>query len=212
MQYLQSLLMSASAVLICLSFHEAAHAFAAFTLGDSTAKNRGRMTLNPISHIDPIGFFALLFFHFGWAKPVPIDYRNLKKPKLYSAIIALAGPISNFILATILYTIAYGMIIYNYTDITYALAQFLSTTAMISIGLGVFNLIPIPPLDGSHILMPMLPRKQQLFMVQNAQFIQFGLIIGLYFGILDLPLYFLRSVATNGIFVIVNAIFSVLPV
>ncbi|MFI3227223.1 MAG: site-2 protease family protein [Clostridia bacterium] len=211
MQYLQTMLMSAAAVLICLSFHEAAHAFAAYVLGDTTAKDRGRMTLNPVSHIDPIGFMALLFFHFGWAKPVPINYRNLKKPKLYSAIIALAGPVSNFLLAIVLYTVAYGMIMFNYNELTYALAQFLNTTAIISVGLGVFNLIPIPPLDGSHILIPLLPRKQQLFMIQNAQFIQFALIIGLCFNILNLPLYFLRNIATSGIFVIVNAILSLLP-
>lgn len=205
---MQSMLMSAAAVLICLSFHEASHAFAAFILGDSTAKNNGRMTLNPLSHIDPIGFLALLFFHFGWAKPVPINYRNLKKPKRDSAIIALAGPISNFFLATIFYTIAYGIITVNYNDLTYAIAQFLSLTAMISVGLGVFNLIPIPPLDGSHILMPILPRKQQLFMRDKAQFIQFGLIIGLYLGVLTYPLSYLRVIATNGILVIVNAILT----
>lgn len=202
---MQSIILSAISVLICLSVHEASHALAAYLCGDSTAKNQGRLTLNPIYHIDPIGFIALVVFHFGWAKPVPINYANLKKPKLYSAIISLAGPVSNFVLAIVLYTVAVLLTLVD-SMIAQAVLQFLVTTATISVGLGIFNLIPIPPLDGSHILMPLLSKKTQFNIMKNIQFIQFGMMLMLYFGILNVPLYYLRQHAMNIIFKIVDSI------
>lgn len=209
MQFLMSTIVTVGAVLICMSVHEASHALVAYLLGDKTAKNQGRLTLNPISHIDPFGFFLLVFLKFGWAKPVPVNHRNLKNPKRDSMIIALAGPVSNFILATILYFVGYALILIVYNDFTMTIAQFLITTASLSVGLGIFNLIPVPPLDGSHILMPILPRKYQIFMINNIQFIQFFMMIGLYFGILSKPIYYLRGIAIEGILTFVDKLLSI---
>ncbi|MFI3115152.1 MAG: site-2 protease family protein [Clostridia bacterium] len=211
MQYLQSLLMTITAVFICLSFHEASHAFMAYKLGDNTAKNQGRLTLNPMAHVDFLGLLALIFFHFGWAKPVPVNYRNLKNPKRDSILIALAGPVSNFLLAFMLYFLGYSILCVAFNDFTVAMFQFLAFTASISIGLGIFNFIPIPPLDGSHIIVPFLPPKQRLFLINNAQFIQFGLVLGLYFGFLTMPIYILRNYISQGmISVIENILFAFL--
>lgn len=199
MQYLQSMMMVTLSVLICLSVHEASHGFMAYALGDNTAKNQGRLTLNPIAHIDFLGLLAMIFFRFGWAKPVPVDYRNFKNPKRDSMLVALAGPMSNFVLATVLYMVGYALIMLMYSEITYAVFSFLSLTATISVGLGVFNLIPIPPLDGSHILMPLLPLKQKMFFIKNAQFIQFALVLSLWTGMLSKPLTVLRNIVLGWI-------------
>ena len=142
------------AFLIVLSVHECAHAATAFLLGDSTAKNQGRLTLNPLAHIDPMGLLFLLIFRIGWAKPVQFDQRNFKHPKLYSVFTALAGPFSNFILAFLLFTFLnhFPAALFS-VGVTATLVQFLEITGYISVMLGAFNILPIPPLDGSHILM-----------------------------------------------------------
>ena len=199
------LVTSILSVLVCITIHEAAHAYMAYKLGVDTASVNGRMTLNPFSHIDPIGFIALVFFHFGWAKPVPVNYRKLKNPKRDGALIALAGPVSNFLLALILYVFSTIALSLN-NQLGYAIMQFFNMTAMMSVGLGVFNLIPIPPLDGSHILMPLLPQKSRVFMVKNEQIIQFTMILCLYFGVFNRPLYFLREKVTEFLFIFVDLI------
>lgn len=158
------LLISVLALLPALTFHEWAHGFAAYKLGDSTAKADGRLSLNPLHHLEPFGTLMLLLVGFGWAKPVPVVTRNFKKPRRDFAICSLAGPIANFVLAffsaflcalceficlkldivgitrTIIISALYYSIIYN-------------------IGLGLFNLIPIPPLDGSNVLICLLPNR-----------------------------------------------------
>jgi len=148
------------AVLIALTIHEFFHGYAAFCLGDNTAKWQGRLTLNPIKHLDPIGTLLLLFARFGWAKPVPVNPYNLRNPKRDMAIIALAGPVSNFV------TAFFAMFIFMFLMATgwlgtgtvamYTLMFFFNLFA-INIGLGIFNLIPIPPLDGSKIFAMFLP-------------------------------------------------------
>jgi Zn-dependent protease len=142
------------AFLISLSFHEFAHAFTAYLCGDDTAKREGRMTLNPIAHIDFFGLLSLLLFRIGWAKPVPFEKKNFKYPRIYSILTALAGPFSNFLLALILfYTIAYFPVkLFSNPAITITFLQILEATAYINIMLGVFNLLPIPPLDGSLVI------------------------------------------------------------
>lgn len=198
---------SAVAVLVCITFHEVAHGYAAYFLGDNTAKNQGRLTLNPLEHIDLMGFLALLFFRFGWAKPVPINYNNLKKPKRDGAIIALAGPLANFVLAAILF-IAMQLFYRLNSEISMSVADFCAITAQISIGLGVFNLIPVPPLDGSHVIIPFLPIKWQFNILRNQQFIQFGLIMALYLNLLNFPLFWLRFHATDIIIKIIEPILN----
>ena len=155
--FLQNLMLSAVPALLCITLHELSHGAAAFLLGDPTAKNAGRLTLNPIRHLDLVGFLMLVVAHVGWAKPVPVDMRNFKNPRRDMAITALAGPLSNFVIAALfMLLLGFCLPLYEKSYGTYLLL-FLQTTARISLGLGVFNLLPIPPLDGSKILFALLP-------------------------------------------------------
>ena len=140
-------LFSGIAVIICLVLHELGHGFVSYLLGDETPKKEGRLTLNPLAHLDLMGTIMLLFFHFGWAKPVSIRSDNYKHQKLGVVLTALAGPLVNFLIALI------GLFLLNISMIegTY-LSLLLSYIVTISVSLGVFNLIPIPPLDGSKVL------------------------------------------------------------
>lgn len=159
---IKTVILSLLAIIICITVHEISHGFAAWKLGDVTAKSDGRLSLNPLRHIDPVGIVALLLFGFGWAKPVMIDPRNLKNPKVDMALISLAGPVSNILLAfvTILiyvplayYTLGHGVAV---GVMTYVLT-FLSLLFSYNISFGIFNLIPVPPLDGSKIFGALLP-------------------------------------------------------
>ena len=146
--------------LICITIHELAHGYTAYKLGDNTAKNMGRLTLNPIKHIDPIGLLMMLVMRFGWAKPVPVDSRNFKHPKWYMAITALAGPLSNIILAAFIMML-FGMTFVSLTGFEAGLtiANIIFNTIYISIALAVFNMLPLPPLDGSKVLFSLLPEN-----------------------------------------------------
>lgn len=139
------------ALLIALTIHEFAHAWMADRLGDPTAALQGRLSLNPLRHLDPIGTLMLLVFHFGWGKPVQFDPFNLRHPKRDAALISLAGPASNLILATIL------SLIMKLTNIP-LLTLFFIPVIIININLAIFNLLPVPPLDGAKILYGILPR------------------------------------------------------
>ena len=147
------------AVLLCLTVHETCHGLAAYVLGDPTAKSRHRLSLNPLRHIDWLGLAMMFFVGFGWAKAVPVDPRYFKKPKEGMALTALAGPVSNFLLAVI--ALSGSKVIYLYASYSVwmeLLFNFLLyTVAPLSIGLGLFNLLPIPPLDGSKVLGAVLP-------------------------------------------------------
>ena len=145
-------------VFLCLTIHETCHGLAAYALGDPTAKSMHRLSLNPLRHIDWIGLCMMFFCGFGWAKPVPVDPRYFRKPKQGMALTALAGPVSNLLLALLL--LLCSRLIYDfapYSDLWNLVFGFLLDTAVLSIGLGVFNLVPIPPLDGSKVLAAFLP-------------------------------------------------------
>jgi len=160
--FLTVALLRAVPALICITIHELAHGYTAYKLGDSTAKDMGRLTLNPIKHIDPIGLLMMLMVGFGWAKPVPVDMRNFKYPKWYMAISAFAGPLSNMILAVIVMFIAGFVAIplgSNANDITMTIFTLLRITVFLNIALAVFNMLPFPPLDGSKVLFSLLPEK-----------------------------------------------------
>lgn len=157
------LLLQAVPALLCIMVHEISHGLAAYALGDRTAKDQGRLSLNPLRHIDWIGLVMLLLFHFGWAKPVQVDLRRFRHPKRDMAITALAGPASNFLLA-ILFLFIYGLL-YAVCAGSYLgswVLALLNSTVFLSIALGLFNLIPFPPLDGSKILFSFLPDKAYL--------------------------------------------------
>ena len=151
------ILLSVIPALICITLHECAHGYAAYMLGDDTAKRAGRLTLNPIKHIDIIGLIMLAVFHFGWAKPVPVNMRSFKDPKQGMALCALAGPVSNFLLAVLALFGVRLMSGVTATSFTVWLFNFLILLAILNLGLGLFNLIPIPPLDGSKVLFSVLP-------------------------------------------------------
>ena len=145
------------ALVFSLSFHEFAHAWMAYRLGDRTAAQMGRLTLNPISHLDPVGSIALLLMGFGWAKPVPVDSRYLKNPKEDMVKVAAAGPISNIILAIVAALVL--RLLFSTDFLTNSIKTFFIIFMQINITLAVFNLLPVSPLDGSQILSPFLEKK-----------------------------------------------------
>ena len=161
-----------AASLLCITFHETCHGLAAYALGDPTAKRAHRLSLNPLRHIDWLGLIMMVVAGFGWAKPVPVDPRYFKKPKQGMAITALAGPVSNFLLALVLLLIARG--VYLRALVTGQLSEtwfsFLLNTASLSVGLGLFNLVPIPPLDGSKVLAVLLPDRAYSWLMRYERF------------------------------------------
>ena len=167
------------AFLMSITFHEFSHALTAYALGDDTAKKAGRLTLNPLSHIDPLGLLMIVLIRIGWAKPVPFDARNFKYPRLYSILVGLAGPASNFILALVCIfllkipwdaTISYQAFV----------LEFLKASIWINVMLGVFNLLPIPPLDGSHFLEAIIPEQYKMTYYRLLPFSFILLIVLLY--------------------------------
>ena len=155
---LRDMVLRLVSVFLCLTIHETCHGLAAYALGDPTAKAQHRLSLNPLHHIDWFGLAMMLVAGFGWAKPVPVNPNYFRKPKQGMAITALAGPVSNFLLALLLLLGARVMYTHAaYTAVNQAIFDFLLSTAILSVGLGLFNLVPIPPLDGSKVLFSLLP-------------------------------------------------------
>ena len=193
-------LLSIPIFLLALSLHEAAHGFVANKLGDPTAKLYGRLTLNPFKHFDVIGFVMLMLVGFGWAKPVPIDTRNFKKPKRDMAISAVAGPISNLLLALV-FTVFFKLFSLAYSNPAIDDALFLSTPwrllgiflyygIRLNVMFAVFNLLPIPPFDGSRLVLAVLPSHIYFKIQKYERYIMLVLIILLFTGILNVPLSF----------------------
>ena len=187
--------------LIALPIHECAHGYAAYRMGDYTAKREGRLTLNPLAHFDPIGTIAIVLFGFGWARPVPINPLNFENPKKGMMISSLAGPMSNIALAfiaMILYKLSYIPLYLGAGGAFFATVQtFLYLMISINITLGVFNLIPIPPLDGSRIATYFLPQRIYFKIMQYENIIFIVLLVALWFGVLDLPISIVSSAVTG---------------
>lgn len=166
-------------ILVAISFHELAHGYVAYLLGDNTAKNSGRLTLDPISHIDPVGFFMLIFVGFGWAKPVPVNYSNLKNRKRDVILVSLAGSAVNFILA-LLGAIMFGIALR--LGASNIVISMISALMQFNLVLGIFNLIPIPPLDGSKVVASLLPLKQEMKFYEYERYARIILIVLLLTG------------------------------
>ncbi len=195
------------AVLICLTFHEAAHGLAAYWLGDDTAKRSGRLTLNPLDHLDPIGTLCMVFFGFGWAKPVPVNTSRFRNQKAGMALTALAGPTANFLLSVLLILAAVLLEVYaGGNRFAAALAQFFLQTGQLSVGLGVFNLLPVPPLDGSRVLQVALPNRLYYKFYNYQAYFQIALLLLLFLGAFNNILYTLQAGMTNVILRIVSAL------
>jgi len=201
-QSLFTYLVRAMVLLTAIPIHECAHAWASNKLGDPTAKNLGRLTLNPLPHLDLIGSVLMLFTGFGWAKPVPVDPRYFKKPKQGMAITALAGPASNFVLAyvsTIIYSMLFAVAQVKGESTGLGLAlTFFSLLISLNIGLGIFNLIPFPPLDGSKVLAMFLPDRWYGRWMQLERYGMIVLMAALWFGLLDGFLMAARNLVLNA--------------
>lgn len=211
--YIIELLLCVPTVLIALTFHECAHGFVAYKLGDITAKYQGRLSLNPLKHIDIIGALCMVFFRFGWAKPVPIDTRNFKNPKRDMALSALAGPAANLILAFI-GCFLYALSLYFLSDVSftsynfsywvaYSWLLFVYNFAWLNISLAIFNLIPLPPLDGSRIFYAFLPRDAYFKVMRYEREIAIA-----FFAILFIDSRFLNGTVSGGLAYIVNLVFN----
>ena len=177
----------AVAILLCLTVHETCHGLAAYALGDPTAKSQHRLSLNPLRHIDWFGLAMMFAAGFGWAKPVPVNPLYFRKPKQGMALTALAGPVSNFLLAAICIAVSKGISLYvPYTPTWNGIFEFLIyDLALLSIGLGLFNLVPIPPLDGSKVLAVLLPDRAYIQLMRVERYGIFLLLILSYFGFAD---------------------------
>jgi Zn-dependent protease len=189
------------ALVIAVDIHEFSHALVADKLGDPTPRINDRLTLNPLAHLDPIGALALLFFHVGWGKPVPIDPFNLKSPQRDSALISLAGPLSNLIMAGFVAILLRLPFLSNLP----LLPPFLITLLILSVGLAVFNLIPVPPLDGSKILLGILPKNQAYELEES--FSQYGIIFLIF---ILMPIFNGQSLVSQIIIPIINLIINLL--
>lgn len=227
---LPGIIFTAIVVLFSLSFHEMSHGWMAYKLGDPTARSLGRLTLDPRKHLDLIGTISMLLFGFGWAKPVPVNSRYFKKPKRDMALTALAGPVSNILLSFVACFI-FSLIIsnseiayfyyfsgfssnifsfegVNYSHISVALfGQLFYYMHILNLYLAIFNLIPIPPLDGSRILFIFLPDRIYFGIMKYERYIMLAMLLLLYFGVVSNPLSNLCSVISNGMF----KLFSLIP-
>lgn len=214
---LLALLLTIPGVLIAITFHEYAHAFAADKLGDDTPRNQGRLSLNPLSHLDPFGVIMLIFAHIGWGKPVQINPNNFTRKvsaRTGEAIVSLAGPLMNFILAFIIAIIFYALQTFATsfaltTQVGIIIMTMLQYAILVNIGLGVFNLIPLPPLDGSKILMAFLPYNAKRWFEEHTQLFY---IIFLIIWITPLSSMIISPVIsgiTSGIDGIVSSIFGI---
>jgi len=180
-----NLILSIPAVLLAITVHEFGHAFAAYKLGDDTPVRQGRLSLNPMDHVDPLGIAMLLFAHIGWGKPVQVDPRNYNRDisvEKADAIVSFAGPLMNFITA-IIFALIYcaifkfaGLAFWT-SNIGNIIITIIGGVVTLNIGLGVFNMIPLPPLDGSKIFLPVLPRNAKYWFIQHEQMFYFVFLI-----------------------------------
>ena len=220
-QYIQNpmellaLLLTLPGVIVAITFHEFAHAFVADKLGDDTPRRQGRLNLNPLSHIDPVGFFMLIFAHFGWGKPVEINPANFNRKRSMSAqeaLVALAGPVMNLIIAIVLTIILFTITTFTPTFILSTTGMLIGLTLQmaisVNIGLGVFNLMPLPPLDGSKILMHFLPYNAKTWFENNVQIFYIVFIVLWVTNLISYIISPVINIVSTGIYSMVSALFG----
>lgn len=211
-QYLMAIIAVLSrcfVVFCCLPIHELAHGLMAYALGDRTAKNQGRLSLNPLAHLNPIGTVMIFLFGIGYANPVPVNPRNFKNVKGGMALTALAGPSANLLMGFIS---VWGYYIFARVgagnSFLYAVAMFFLYAAQINVMLAVFNLLPIPPLDGSKIVAAVLPDKVYYKYMMYERYIMIALMVLLFIGVLDTPISYLTSILMRFISIIPSLVFG----
>lgn len=211
------LLLSVPAVLVAITVHEFGHAFAAYKLGDDTPLRQGRLSLNPFDHIDPLGIAMLLFAHIGWGKPVEIDPRNYNRNisvEKADAIVSFAGPLMNFITAIVFALIycairKFASMTFLISNIGIIILAIISYIVTMNVGLGVFNLIPLPPLDGSKIFLPILPYNAKSWFIEHEQIFYFIFLIIWITGIAGELISPIIGKITNGILSLAMKIFRI---
>lgn len=200
------------AALLAIIFHEISHGYVAYLLGDRTAKNSGRLTLNPIQHMEPLGLLCMILFGFGWAKPVPVNPYFFKNRKLGMALVSIAGPVSNLLMAVLSMSVILAVSLFDIESRALlgalnVVLEFFLVFAILNIGLAVFNLIPIPPLDGSKILFSLLPRRAYGFILKYERWGMLLLLV-----LVNVPFFtdfltYIREMIFTGIINMLSAIF-----
>lgn len=212
-----TLLLTLPGVIVAITFHEFAHAFAAYKLGDDTPKMQGRLNLNPLSHMDPIGLVLLIFAHIGWGKPVEINPRNFDRKHSMSAgeaIVSVAGPAMNFVLA-IVFTLLYFVIgkffpSFAISQIGFYVMIMIQSAAIVNVGLGVFNLIPLPPLDGSKIFRNFMSYKVKTWLDTYQQYFYIAFLILWITGLAGKLISPIIGWITTGLFNLIGMLFSMM--
>lgn len=210
---LLELLLITTAALLCIMVHECCHGLVALWLGDDTAKRMGRLSLNPLRHVDPIGLVMMALLRFGWAKAVPVDMRRFRHPKAGMALTSLAGPLSNILL---MLAAVFGKVFVLLGQMRFDgeiwswLVLFLDYISVLSAGLAVFNLFPVPPLDGSKILLSLLPEQLYWKLLKYEKYGMVLLALILVFGLLDGPLMTLRDMLLDCAYALAEPLFILL--
>jgi len=212
--YLISMLLSLPIILLSLSVHETAHGYMAYRLGDPTARNLGRLTLNPLKHLNPMGFICMLLAGFGWANPVPINSRYFRKPRRDIALVGMSGPLSNLLLALVflllLRFVGFGWLVtlslrtQLQANLVYFTVLFLYYGVYMNVTLAVFNLLPVPPLDGSRIFYVFLPPRLYYKVMQHERTITLVVMALLLLGPLSSLINLITSLIVKGLFYLVG--------
>ena len=206
-------IMVAAASLICIAVHETCHGLCACWLGDDTAKRMGRLSLNPLRHVDLVGLAMMVLVRFGWAKPVPINMQKFRNPKFGMAITALAGPVSNVLLMLLAAVVRVVLLAFfpqpNGKTAEYSLL-FLEYIIILNAGLAVFNLFPIPPLDGSKVLFALLPAKLYKGLMRCERYGMILLMVLLLTNFLDTPLIWMRELLLEGVDAVSRSLYLML--
>jgi len=197
-------------VFFCLPIHELAHGWAAYKMGDSTAKNLGRLTFNPFAHLDLFGTIILFLFGIGYANPVPVQTRNFRNPKKGMIVTALAGPGSNLLMAFVFICLYYIVLLLPQSLAVSFIAYFFDFAATVNVSLAVFSLLPIPPLDGSKVIGFLIPSKTYFKILQYERYIMIALLLLLFTGVLNTPIALISDLLMKVISFLPSLIYNLI--